>query len=78
METFDRASVFSAEHLMQQEFEPTQWLVNNLVPEGLMVLSGAPKIGKSFLSLELAVAVATKGSFLGHPTSTKRVFWCWR
>ena len=72
METFDRASVFSAEHLMQQEFEPTQWLVDNLVPEGLMVLSGAPKIGKSFLSLELAVAVATEGSFLGHPTSKKR------
>ena len=36
------------------------------------MLSGAPKIGKSFLSLELAVAVATQGSVLGHCVSKAR------
>ena len=64
--------VFSAEELMNQEFKPTQWLIDNLLPEGLTVLSGAPKIGKSFLSLELAVAVATQGSILGHCASKAR------
>ena len=64
--------VFNAEELMNQEFKPTQWLIDNLLPEGLTVLSGAPKIGKSFLSLELAVAVATQGPILGHCVSKAR------
>ena len=46
-------TVFSAEELMAQG-TATGKLVDNLLPEGLTVLSGAPKIGKSFLSLRLA------------------------
>ena len=36
-----------------------------ILPEGLAVLAGKPKLGKSWLALQLALAVASGGSALG-------------
>jgi len=41
-----------------------QWVVPKMIPcPGVVVLSGKPKAGKSFLSMQLAQAVATGGYF---------------
>jgi uncharacterized membrane protein len=53
--------------LMRLDFEPISWLVPGLLPEGLMVLAARPKIGKSWLALDLALATATGGRLLGRP-----------
>lgn len=45
--------------LMQRHFEPTTWIVDGILPAGVSLLSGDPKVGKSFLSLQFAFAVAT-------------------
>ena len=47
--------------LMAQEFEPLQFTVEKILPHGLFILAGSPKIGKSWLSLDLCRAVATGG-----------------
>ena len=47
--------------LMAQNFEPPKWVVPDLIPEGLTLLAGPAKIGKSFLCWNLAVAVASGG-----------------
>lgn len=44
------------------------WLVKGWLPkQGVVLLAGQSRIGKTFLSLELAGALATGGSFFGRP-----------
>jgi hypothetical protein len=44
------------------------WLVKGWLPtEGVALLAGQSRIGKTFVSLELAGALATGGSFFGRP-----------
>jgi AAA domain len=47
-------------------FDPLRWVVPQYLPEGLTVLAGKPKIGKSFLALDVAAAVASGGTCLGQ------------
>ena len=44
--------------LVAREFKPPKWAVPDLVPEGLSILAGKPKTGKSWLALDFVVAVA--------------------
>ena len=54
----------SALELIQKEFEPMRWTVPNLIPEGLIILAGKPKVGKSWLALHLCHSVAfPKGGY---------------
>jgi hypothetical protein len=48
-----------------QEFPPLTYAVPGLVPEGSVLLVGAPKIGKSWLVLSIALAAAAGGRALG-------------
>lgn len=45
--------------LMTREFPPLGWVVDEMIPEGTSLLVAAPKVGKSLLSLDVAVAAAT-------------------
>jgi len=47
--------------LMNMEFEPLQFTAEKILPHGLFILAGSPKIGKSWLALDLCRAVATGG-----------------
>lgn len=49
---------FSAHELKERDFAPLQFIVDGLIPLGLTVLAGAPKVGKSWLSLDIALSVA--------------------
>ena len=55
----------SAEDLQDKVFEKDEWLVESLIPKGLSLLVGDSKIGKSFLALQLSIAVAAGEMFLG-------------
>jgi len=46
---------------MAQEFEPLRFSVEKILPHGLFILAGSPKVGKSWLSLDMCQAVATGG-----------------
>jgi hypothetical protein len=54
---------------MDMEFEPTRWVVPDVLPEGLSLLVGKPKKGKSWMALGMCEAIAVGGVALG----TKRV-----
>lgn len=56
----------SAADLIQIEFPPTAWIVRDVLPEGVTLLAGKPKKGKSWLALALAEAVASGGVALGN------------
>lgn len=53
-----KVKYLSATELMEREFEPIRWTVPGLIPEGLILLAGKPKVGKSWLALHLCHAVA--------------------
>lgn len=56
---------FTGSDLMGMEFPEPKWAVPGLVAEGVNLLVGSPKLGKSWLCLGLAIAVATGGRALG-------------
>jgi len=58
----------SAKDLCEMEIPPIQWVVKNLIPQGLTILAGPPKLGKSWLCLDLCASVATGNPFLGYET----------
>lgn len=67
------AGLRSGSWLDAQNFPPMSWFVPDLLPEGMSVLVGGPKIGKSWLSLGIALAVASGEPALGTvPTGPAR------
>lgn len=56
--------------LMTQEFPPARWSIPDLLPEGVSLLAGKPKMGKSWLALSLAISIAQGDKALGSlPTN---------
>lgn len=56
--------IIQATTLMETEFPPIRWAVPELIPEGMTVFCGKPKIGKSWMIFQIAEAVATGTSCL--------------
>lgn len=52
------ADAWTADRLVHHDFPEPNWAITGLVPEGLSVLAGAPKVGKSWLALGWAISVA--------------------
>lgn len=51
--------------LLAREFPDLDWIIPGMVPDGCHLLIAAPKIGKSLLTLDLAIACAKGGKALG-------------
>lgn len=64
-EPIKRQSSFAASDLWDMDFPPVQWIVPDFITAGLTLLVGAPKLGKSWLALDICNAVATGGYTLG-------------
>ena len=53
-----KLETINAEDLQNRTYEPAHFLIDELIPEGLHILAGAPKIGKSWLALWLCLCVS--------------------
>jgi hypothetical protein len=62
----NRRTAWSAAELLATTFPEPRWAVPGIIPEGLTLLCGAPKLGKSWLGLNLGVSVALGGVALGR------------
>src|SRR5690606_26437465 len=58
--------IISAEQLLRTHLPEPKWAVPDILPEGLTLLAGKPKMGKSWLALGLALAVSTGARALNH------------
>ncbi len=69
-----RFSLMTGEEMMAQP--PSRWMVQGILPErGLGAIYGPPSCGKSFLVLDLALAVARGADWFGkHTTATPVVY----
>jgi hypothetical protein len=63
------SGIVTAGELMRRKREPLRFVVPRLIPEGTTLLAGAPKVGKSWLALQVGLAVAGGGDVLGHPVT---------
>ena len=58
MSQIKRLQTIDADTLQSTAYEPVSFVVDNLLPQGLHLLAGAPKIGKSWLALWLCLCAA--------------------
>src|SRR5579863_9262304 len=58
-------AIFSLCDLLAWDLPPVRWAVPEILPEGLTLLAGKPKLGKSWLALSLALSIASGGVALG-------------
>jgi hypothetical protein len=52
--------------IMSTVMTPRRWLLPGVIADGLTLLGGSPKGGKTYLAYALALAVATDGLWCGH------------
>jgi hypothetical protein len=64
--------IITGTQLLKHDFPPCNWIIEDFLPEGLTILAGAPKVGKSFLVLNLSVAVVTGGIALSKFTANQQ------
>ena len=58
--------VFSGAEILAMDLPPISHIVSDMLTSGVYMLSGSPKVGKSFLALDMAVSISTGCEFLGH------------
>lgn len=64
------------QRILRTHFEPPRWLLDRLIPElGLTILSGKPKVGKSWLALQIAGAIGSGDEVLGRRAVHGRVLY---
>ena len=68
-------NLYTMQTLFEQPLEPIDFLVDGLFAQGLYILGGSPKVGKSWLALQLCLAVCTGTPFLGRETHQGEVLY---
>ena len=61
-----RLQVQSARCLVEKDLPAVRWIVRDLIPEGVALLAGDAKIGKSWAALGIALAVAAGTRVFSH------------
>ena len=68
-------TIWTLAELYATHFPPPAFVVDNLLPHGLTILAGRPKLGKSWLALQIAGAVGSGGEVLGRPVTRGKVLY---
>ena len=67
--------MYSCAYIMDTALKASPYIVEHLLCPGLYILAGAPKIGKSWLALDLCLSVAEGEPFLKHETHKGQVLY---
>ena len=59
----------TSKELLSTFFAPCEMLVDGLIPQGICILAGPQKVGKSFLALDISISVASGQPVLGRETA---------
>lgn len=59
----------SCEEIMTTVYKPIEFVVDGLLAQGLYILAGAPKVGKSWLALDMCLSIAKGEKVLGQQTT---------
>lgn len=61
--------------LLTTPLPPTRFIVSELIPQGLHILAGAPKVGKSWLALQICLQVASGESLWSFSVTSGTVLY---
>ena len=64
----DELKTVNCEQLMTTPLKPIEFCVDGMISTGFFILAGAPKIGKSWLALDMALSNAKGEKVLGRET----------
>ena len=71
-----KAKLLTAKEIQQLDIPDLQWIVEGLIPEGLTILAGKPKSGKSWFALGISIFICRGAGVLGKfNTSPKGVLY---
>ena len=70
-----KLETMDAETLMTTPMDPLKFIVSKLIPQGLHILAGSPKIGKSWLALWICLQVAKGEKVWGLETLKSEVLY---
>ena len=68
-------NAIESDELFDKQIAKRKYVVSDIMPEGLLLLFGEPKTGKSFLVLDLCCSIARGEPFLGYPTDKGEVLY---
>ncbi len=71
----NKFNMYSSEYIMSTHLQPLEFFVDKMLCKGLYVLAGAPKIGKSWLALDMCLSVAEGTEFLKRKTVKGKVLY---
>ena len=58
-----------ASDLLTAEFDPPEWLIPDVLPQGLAILCASSKVGKSWMAMQMCLAVSRGKEFLDYVTN---------
>ncbi len=64
----DELKTVNCEQLMTTPLKPIEFCMDGMISTGLFILAGAPKVGKSWLALDMALSIAKGEKVLGRET----------
>lgn len=67
--------ITSLKEILNTDYPEPEMVIKDILPVGLTVLGGRPKIGKTNMGFQIAIAVATGKSFLGKDVSQGKVLY---
>jgi len=70
-----KLEIITGDSIFFSEDIPVNWTIENILPEGMCVLAALPKIGKSWLALQIAIAVENALEVLGFKVKQGRVLY---
>jgi len=68
--------IIASEQLYYMDIPPTKWIIDGLLPQGLTILSGDPKIGKSYMAMGISLAVVEGRVIWGRTTLQCNTIYC--
>lgn len=72
---FMTSQYFSATDIQDKELAPLRWIVKDIIPQGLNMIAAPSKAGKSWMMLQLCIAVASGGKFLDEQAMQAEVLY---
>ena len=64
-----RLETIPGKDLLTQPVAPIGFTIDTILPHGLFILAGSPKVGKSWLALDMCRAVTSGGALWNYPTA---------
>ncbi len=61
-----KINLISARDIQLMKIPPIRWIIKDLLPEGLAILAGSPKVGKSWFAQNIGISVANGTKALGY------------